>query len=95
MATVSPELLRPRVSKSSKESKYVIISAGIFLAILFMSIFVAWSTGPSSPTKRDLCIPKVTGLAHFGYIRSAAAYYTAINACVQTNTDSSIYGSVK
>jgi hypothetical protein len=94
MATISPELLRPPVSKSDKKSKFTIIYAGIFLTVLFMSIFVAWSTGlSSSPTNLAPCTAKVAGLAPVGVIRDANSYNTAIYECTHMVVRSSIYGN--
>lgn len=94
-AIVSPELLRPKVSKAARENKFTIICAGIFLTMLFMSIFFAWSTGlSSSPTKVAECTSKVVRLATVGDIRDAHSYDTAIYSCSKmVNIQGSIYGS--
>jgi hypothetical protein len=86
-------LLRQPVSKSEKKSKFIMISAGIFLTVLIMSIAFAWSTGPSSPTKVDRCKAKVAGLAPIGWVRDFHSYNTAIWSCTHMVVRSSIYGN--
>jgi hypothetical protein len=41
--------------------------------------------------KHAVCLGKVLGLARIGIVRDAPGYYSAIDACMNTVTSSSIY----
>jgi hypothetical protein len=94
--SVTLELLKPAVSKSSGKTKYIIVIGGIILSIIvgFGIVAIALSTDlPSySSTKNTICTTKVLELAQKGIIRDAAGYNGAVYECTHMHGLSSVYG---